>query len=479
ERPIDVAFKLFTDGIDEWWPDGYSVGGYGSTTILESFVGGRFVQRSKAGQEFELGRVTICEPPSRIVMTWAMPQWDGETEIEVNFRSEGSATVVELEHRGWENVGKFADDFRHDYDIGWDDILPRYVTSSGGLSPTKKKQARAKEVERKPATLPASVKKALESPPADGLLVHTIHDEKAAAGIKEGDVITAFNKIKVKQWADYYKVHCSVTNTQVVPLAVNRGGKQVTIETLRTWIAATNAPFWPVSKGRRVELRPEDTGARFDFARLTDSPIDKWYRINNPKGKKMGFEHHVLKRVGKNIEFFYETAYESMGRQHAKIWTKFTAAPRPKPIESRMENLITGQVVTGKRATTNGKAVWKVTDERDGRIERSRFPLGSDAMFSMGTQVLAGFLDQKDGAVMAWTPIDEYSGSVGLGVATICRGAEAIATGRTKLEAWKYELINVGRVGTTGWFAGKVLVRLDSSGSVVATTQEDATKGFV
>ena len=108
-RPIGDAFRLFTDGIGEWWPlkgSPFSYGGDRADKIfLETTIGGRFYERFSDGEEFDVGRVIACEPPTRIVFTWMDPNWKAPTEVEVRFTSAGNATRVDLEHRGFDAAG--------------------------------------------------------------------------------------------------------------------------------------------------------------------------------------------------------------------------------------------------------------------------------------------------------------------------------------------------------------------------------------
>ena len=79
--PAD-AFRLFTQGIGEWWPldEGYSYGGDRAREIhLEPRVGGRFFERFVDGDELEVGHVIVCDPPNRIVSTWS--DWACATEV--------------------------------------------------------------------------------------------------------------------------------------------------------------------------------------------------------------------------------------------------------------------------------------------------------------------------------------------------------------------------------------------------------------
>src|SRR5918995_5342217 len=59
------AFRLFTEGIADWWPleEGYSYGGDRARDVfLEPFAGGRFYERFVDGDELQVGTVTICAP---------------------------------------------------------------------------------------------------------------------------------------------------------------------------------------------------------------------------------------------------------------------------------------------------------------------------------------------------------------------------------------------------------------------------------
>ena len=133
-RPVTEAFRLFTDGIGEWWPShrGYSFGADRLQELrLEPVAGGRLYERYTDGEEFEVGRVIACEPPQRIVFTW-QGRWSEPTEVEVRFTPEGLTTRVELEHRGWERLGASAQQSRTSYLNGWPTVLQHYVERSAG-----------------------------------------------------------------------------------------------------------------------------------------------------------------------------------------------------------------------------------------------------------------------------------------------------------------------------------------------------------
>jgi uncharacterized protein YndB with AHSA1/START domain len=133
DRSPAEAFRLFTDGIGEWWPleEGYSFGGDRAKEIhLEARVGGRLYERFVDGDEFEVGRVTACEAPHRIVFTWKSPRWNGETEIEASFTADGDGTRVSVEHRGFERLGPAAEAAMRQFGGGWPRVLRAFAARS-------------------------------------------------------------------------------------------------------------------------------------------------------------------------------------------------------------------------------------------------------------------------------------------------------------------------------------------------------------
>jgi uncharacterized protein YndB with AHSA1/START domain len=139
-RGIADAFRLFTDGIGEWWPlkgTNFSYGGDRADKIfLEAKPGGRFYERFTDGEEFEVGRVIACEQPSRIVFTWKDPNWKAPTEVEVRFSPAGNRTRVHLEHRGFEAAGVQPEEAAGWAD-GWKTVLAPYVEAANRTSSSR------------------------------------------------------------------------------------------------------------------------------------------------------------------------------------------------------------------------------------------------------------------------------------------------------------------------------------------------------
>jgi uncharacterized protein YndB with AHSA1/START domain len=126
--PLDVAWRVFTEGMGGWWPLGqYKIGKAEAVdAIVEPHVGGRWYERGKDGNTSDWGSVLVWEPPSRLVLSWDITadwQYDPElkTEIEIRFIAQGNdATRVELEHRRLDRYGARRDEMRRIFDSGGD-----------------------------------------------------------------------------------------------------------------------------------------------------------------------------------------------------------------------------------------------------------------------------------------------------------------------------------------------------------------------
>ena len=125
--PVERAFQLWTASADVWWPMAtHSVSGYREAALVfEPRVGGRIYEQSPDGLEFPWGHVMIWEPPDRLVCQWLVGKTT--TDLEVRFVPEpDGATVVEIEHRGWERFGKAGTDRRGINERGWSDVIPGF-----------------------------------------------------------------------------------------------------------------------------------------------------------------------------------------------------------------------------------------------------------------------------------------------------------------------------------------------------------------
>src|SRR5580658_6612400 len=128
------AFRVFTEGIDTWWPRGHHIGKLPAKKfVMEGRTGGRCYTEQTDGSECDWGQVIEWEPPRRFVMAWQVsPTWQYEpdvaksSEVEVRFTPErDGSTRVDLEHRGFERHGAGWEQMRAQIDTqgGWGGML--------------------------------------------------------------------------------------------------------------------------------------------------------------------------------------------------------------------------------------------------------------------------------------------------------------------------------------------------------------------
>ncbi|HWZ89662.1 MAG TPA: SRPBCC family protein [Polyangiaceae bacterium] len=133
------AFRVFTAGIDRWWPREHHIGKSPlKRAVLEQQAGGRWYSVSEDGSECEVGKVLSWEPPVRLLLAWQLTaDWQFDpafvTEVEVTFTAQGpNQTRVELEHRDLERYGDRAVAVRNSIDSagGWNKIMERFAETA-------------------------------------------------------------------------------------------------------------------------------------------------------------------------------------------------------------------------------------------------------------------------------------------------------------------------------------------------------------
>jgi uncharacterized protein YndB with AHSA1/START domain len=105
----DDAFAVFTQETDLWWRRGlkYRLAGRRPGVLcFEPGIGGRLFEsfETQSGtQVYETGRITVWDPPRRLVVKWRTPNFasNESTELEVLFEPSGEGTRVTVQHRGW------------------------------------------------------------------------------------------------------------------------------------------------------------------------------------------------------------------------------------------------------------------------------------------------------------------------------------------------------------------------------------------
>ncbi len=153
EAPQAVAWRVFTEQMGRWWPlDNYKIGKTRAIdAIIEARVGGRWYERGDDGSACDWGRVLAWEPPARLVLSWDITadwQYDRtlQTEIELRFISDGTATRVELEHRRLDRYGVRRDQMHSifgDEGGGWGKLLEMFARVAADVAATSKAQPQA------------------------------------------------------------------------------------------------------------------------------------------------------------------------------------------------------------------------------------------------------------------------------------------------------------------------------------------------
>jgi uncharacterized protein YndB with AHSA1/START domain len=126
------AFDVWTSEISRWWPADHTVTGErDADVVLEARVGGRIFERTAAGVEHDWGEVIAWEPPRRLAYLWHLRRDRADaTEVEITFAAIGEdATRVEIEHRGWERLGRRGADWREANRRGWETLLPHFTAA--------------------------------------------------------------------------------------------------------------------------------------------------------------------------------------------------------------------------------------------------------------------------------------------------------------------------------------------------------------
>lgn len=143
EVPPEIAFEVFTSEIDRWWRHGvkYRIAGRApGALVLEPRVGGRLFEtvKGRAGDRlFEVGTVTVWEPPNRLVFEWRAVNFapDEATEVEVLFEPSARGTWVRLTHRGWSKIrddhparhGETGAELVRRIGLWWGDLMRSYM----------------------------------------------------------------------------------------------------------------------------------------------------------------------------------------------------------------------------------------------------------------------------------------------------------------------------------------------------------------
>ncbi len=132
----EQAFDRFTAGFASWWPrSALSIGGKRVKNVFfECRVGGRIYEEHHDGTRFLWGKVTLLDPPRRVVFTFHSSRAEADAQtVEVSFLAEGTGTQVELVSTGWENMGAEARRTHGGYQMSWKAALDSFAGRFSGM----------------------------------------------------------------------------------------------------------------------------------------------------------------------------------------------------------------------------------------------------------------------------------------------------------------------------------------------------------
>jgi uncharacterized protein YndB with AHSA1/START domain len=102
------AFAAFVEEIGAWWRPSllFQTTPRPGRLSFEPGKGGRLIETRAGGKIFEIGEISVWEPPRRLVFSWRQASFplDLHTEVEVGFEAVGAETRVSIEHRGFDQV---------------------------------------------------------------------------------------------------------------------------------------------------------------------------------------------------------------------------------------------------------------------------------------------------------------------------------------------------------------------------------------
>lgn len=132
--PVAHAFDVFTSGLSRWWPRDHGIGGKPIAKVLmETRLGGRWLEIAEDGTETSAATIILWDPPHRFTMVWQInAQWKPDlamkSEVDVRFTADGpNATLVQLIHHKFESMGAEAGaSMRKDVEGGWPGLIERY-----------------------------------------------------------------------------------------------------------------------------------------------------------------------------------------------------------------------------------------------------------------------------------------------------------------------------------------------------------------
>ncbi len=130
--PPQAAFDIYVQQMDVWWPRQgvfpYSFApksAFPRHIRFEAALNGRYYETFSNGGEYEIGRITVWQPPATLRYTWQDPTWPSHNQISLRFDPKGEGTLVTYEQDGFAGAG--VPDLIPYYQIGCRQTLSAYI----------------------------------------------------------------------------------------------------------------------------------------------------------------------------------------------------------------------------------------------------------------------------------------------------------------------------------------------------------------
>lgn len=310
------------------------------------------------------------------------------------------------------------------------------------------------------------VERALEKPPATGLLVTFVGSGSQAQeqGIEVGDVIVSYGGTEVPTRAVLMEAMKAAEGQESVPCVLARGAGRITVDLAPGRIGVNLAA---VVKGQAPDPLPAATVERLDFAALKKEAREVWYAFSLDGKTKVGFEHGRIHYADGLLHLRHEVAFaggEQWGINHqvvdATVRIQRGSFPMFECERTRYENALNGWVGIGERnQDPGGTPLWKVTwppqvAGGEPHVRAVSMPTDLPIVPSYLVEALASLMPKEPKACFHFRPLNEGMGTVDLPAALYVVGEEEIERDGAKTTTWKLEQRKLGSGTTATYWVG-------------------------
>lgn len=130
------VFEAYVTQINLWWPKQgsyqYTFAAQGQLPASLSFeegLNGRFLETYSDGSTYEIGRITLWNPPNQLCYTWRDPRWSFQTKVHVTFSQSNRETTVTVIHSGFPEP--HITEMTQGYKLGLSEILLAFAHWEG------------------------------------------------------------------------------------------------------------------------------------------------------------------------------------------------------------------------------------------------------------------------------------------------------------------------------------------------------------